>query len=309
MVDPLSGVLAKLLNEAIGKLVDAALARWHKNCQQQVQHGQCIVADLDAMRRGELRNTADNEWLAAQHAVGDTFNAVAPLDPQRVFSHEFTVEALLTHLRPAASTILQSAALEQTAAVGYQRMLERCCEEIVQALLDDDDVAESVSGFELFQVNVGRAPQKYPFDRFYVIPSVTRRTSSAEDDADSGLTGAGTDGANEVKDAKHVLLLGGAGAGKTTFLRWLARRCRVGSMTWSGPFLRPDTWSAAARLRSTRPGCPVPVRVPGVPSSVWSSCRSARTGCATSSDVGTPQRAKTNPTRCSGSGSPSASTA
>ncbi|MGH3923822.1 MAG: NACHT domain-containing protein, partial [Pseudonocardiaceae bacterium] len=245
-----------------------ALARWHKTRQRQVQHGQRIVADLDAMRHGELHKTTDNEWLAAKHAVGDTFTVVAPLDPQQVFGQEFTVEALLEHLRPAASRVLRSAALEPAAVAGYQRMLERCCLEIVQALLDDgdfmgwvtseiynsvrrtedivrgvradlsersrtaelraferrylDDVAESISGFELFQVNVGRAPQKYPFDRFYAIPSVTRRISGAEDDADSGLTGAGTDGANAINDARHVLLLGGAGAGKTTFLQWLA---------------------------------------------------------------------------------------
>lgn len=171
---------------------------------------------------------------------------------------------LLAYLHPVASRVLQSASLELAAATGYQRMLERCCEEIVRALLGDqdfmawvmsetynsvrrideivrevrsdlversrvaehrafesrylNDIAESISGFELFQVNAGRTPQRYPFDRFYVIPSVTRRASSTDDDADTGLAGAGTDGANAINDAPHVLLLGGAGAGKTTFL-------------------------------------------------------------------------------------------
>lgn len=69
------------------------MARLHKRRQQQVQHGQRIEADLDAMRRGELCNTADNEWLAAKHAVRDTLDAVAPLDPQKVFVHEFSVQA------------------------------------------------------------------------------------------------------------------------------------------------------------------------------------------------------------------------
>ncbi len=268
MVDPLSALLAKPLDEAIRKLTDAALARLHKKRQQQVQHGHRIEADLDAMRRGELGNTADNEWLAAKYAVRDTFDAVVPLDPQQIFLHEFSVPALLAHLRPVSNRVLQSASLEPAAAAGYQRMLERCCEEIVRALLGDgdfmawvtsetynsvrriedvaqevrsdlgersriaqhrafesrylDDIAESISGFELFQVNVGRAPQRYPFDRFYVIPSVTRRASSTDDDADPGLTGAGTDGANAINDSPHVFLLGGAGAGKTTFLQWLA---------------------------------------------------------------------------------------
>jgi predicted NACHT family NTPase len=61
-----------------------------------------------------------------------------------------------------------------------------------------------------------------PSTGFYVILPVTRRISSTDDDADSALTGAGTDAANAINDATHVLLLGGAGAGKTTFLKWLA---------------------------------------------------------------------------------------
>jgi hypothetical protein len=82
-----------------------------------------------------------------------------------------------------------------------------------------DFVREDNSGFELFKVARGRGSTDYSFDKYYVVPPITRRqavTPTAE------LTGAGTDSANAIAEGRRVLLLGGAGAGKTTFLTWLA---------------------------------------------------------------------------------------
>ncbi|HET9254043.1 MAG TPA: NACHT domain-containing protein [Pseudonocardiaceae bacterium] len=64
-----------------------------------------------------------------------------------------------------------------------------------------------------------RGPRGYSFDKYYVIPSITRRRAATPTPE---LTGAGTDSANAITSARRVLLLGGAGAGKTTFLTWLA---------------------------------------------------------------------------------------
>jgi hypothetical protein len=80
-------------------------------------------------------------------------------------------------------------------------------------------VADDHATFELFQVTVGRAPARHRFADFYSVPSIARRQRS---EADADLTGAGTNGAHAVASARQVLLLGGAGAGKTTFLHWLA---------------------------------------------------------------------------------------
>lgn len=80
-------------------------------------------------------------------------------------------------------------------------------------------VREDKSTFELFQVTRGSAPIGYPFDEFYVIPPIARRQTS---EASQGLTGTGTDAVNAIAEARRVLLMGGPGAGKTTFLRWLA---------------------------------------------------------------------------------------
>lgn len=82
-----------------------------------------------------------------------------------------------------------------------------------------DFVREDNSGFELFMVARRRGSRDYSFDKYYVVPPITRRqvaTSTSE------LTGAGTDSGNAITGARRVLLLGGAGAGKTTFLTWLA---------------------------------------------------------------------------------------
>jgi hypothetical protein len=80
-------------------------------------------------------------------------------------------------------------------------------------------VREEHATFELFQVNRGSAPVGYSFDEFYVIPPIARRQTREES---PGLTGTGTDAVNAIAEARHVLLMAGPGAGKTTFLRWLA---------------------------------------------------------------------------------------
>jgi hypothetical protein len=80
-------------------------------------------------------------------------------------------------------------------------------------------VAEENSTFELFQVGRAGMPVGSPFDEFYVMPPIARRQTAGKN---SDLSGAGTDPANAIAEARRALLLGGAGAGKTTFLRWLA---------------------------------------------------------------------------------------
>lgn len=82
-----------------------------------------------------------------------------------------------------------------------------------------DFVREDNAGFELFRVARGRGRTDYSFGKYYVVPPVTRRQLAT---LTPELTGAGTDSANAIAGARRVLLLGGAGAGKTTFLRWLA---------------------------------------------------------------------------------------
>ncbi|MEV4312917.1 NACHT domain-containing protein [Actinocrispum sp. NPDC049592] len=77
-------------------------------------------------------------------------------------------------------------------------------------------VMAETSTFELFQVTRGGMPVGSSFDEFYVTPPIMRRGATSE------LTGAGTDAGNAIAEARRVLLLGGAGAGKTTFLTWLA---------------------------------------------------------------------------------------
>lgn len=80
-------------------------------------------------------------------------------------------------------------------------------------------VAAEHATFELFQVGRAGMPVGSAFDEFYVMPPITRRLTTGEQ---AELTGTGTDPAYAIAEARRVLLLGGAGAGKTTFLRWLA---------------------------------------------------------------------------------------
>ncbi len=80
--------------------------------------------------------------------------------------------------------------------------------------------ARTTSGFELFGVARGRAPGTHSFDHFYVSLAVSRR--SPDSAVEPPLTGAGVSAATAFDDTRRVLLRGTAGAGKTTFLRWLA---------------------------------------------------------------------------------------
>ncbi|WP_158850140.1 NACHT domain-containing protein [Saccharothrix deserti] len=107
------------------------------------------------------------------------------------------------------------------------------------------EVADQFARFELFQVgNRGRGPTKHDFASFYAPPSIDRWQRS---EADTALTGQGVNSAHTIAEARRVLLLGRAGAGKTTFLQWLAhvtaqstRKGDVDSL-WEGvvPFYVP----------------------------------------------------------------------
>lgn len=102
-----------------------------------------------------------------------------------------------------------------------------------------DFVTATLDTFELFGVSSGRAPAKQTFDDSYVSLALTRR---APDPLEQDLTGAGTDGTNAIVDIPRVLLQGGAGAGKTTFLlrlRLLAARRVFGTRDTDGPDVLP----------------------------------------------------------------------
>jgi NACHT domain/NACHT N-terminal Helical domain 1 len=98
-------------------------------------------------------------------------------------------------------------------------------------------VAAEHATFELFQVSPGRAPARHRFADYYSVPSIARRQRA---DSEVELTGAGIDGAHAISSARRVLLLGGAGAGKTTFLHWLAHTVAVAARDGD-----EDVWRAA----------------------------------------------------------------
>jgi hypothetical protein len=89
-------------------------------------------------------------------------------------------------------------------------------------------VADTMRTFELFGVSSGRAPARYTFDDYYVSLALTRRDREL---GDGNLTGAGTDGAHAISSSRRVLLQGGAGAGKTTFLTRLRLVAARGALT------------------------------------------------------------------------------
>jgi hypothetical protein len=104
-----------------------------------------------------------------------------------------------------------------------------------------DFVVDTMRTFELFGVSSGRAPARHSFDDYYVSLALTRRDREVTAGLPA-LTGAGTDGAHAITDTRRVLLQGGAGAGKTTFLtrlRLVAARGALGGASAQWPDALP----------------------------------------------------------------------
>lgn len=104
---------------------------------------------------------------------------------------------------------------------------------LLLALLDPDDqdfgdryagqVKRALGEFELFGASLDNPRRRYSFDRSYVTLSVAR-ADRRDGDRNADLSGAGIPVTHAFSETRRVLLRGGAGSGKTTFLRWLAMR-------------------------------------------------------------------------------------
>jgi hypothetical protein len=82
-------------------------------------------------------------------------------------------------------------------------------------------VARTLGTLELFGVARGRASRGYTYADAYIrlaVARADRQRAAAEEE----LTGAGLDVLTAFEQTPRVLLRGGAGAGKTTLMRWLA---------------------------------------------------------------------------------------
>ncbi|MEN3361001.1 MAG: hypothetical protein V7637_4983 [Mycobacteriales bacterium] len=127
-------------------------------------------------------------------------------------AHLATVHAAVD-LRGAVDTLADRPAVDRAAA-------ERGFEQRYRAL-----VARALDTLELFGVTLGRTPTRYPMHTAYVDLSAARlRGGALPATTDPGLTGAGIGVGELLADTPRVLLRGGAGAGKTTALQWLAVR-------------------------------------------------------------------------------------
>jgi hypothetical protein len=156
--------------------------------------------------------------------------------------------------RPELAALVQSMSIRDVDRA-TARIVDLVTELLGRQRVDDlvfeqrylDRVSDTMHTFELFGVSSGRARVSQTFDRYYVSLALTRRSWRPGDPAEpDGLTGAGTDGAHAITQTQRVLLQGGAGAGKTTFLTRLrliaARGAQDGeSAQWpdSVPFYLP----------------------------------------------------------------------
>ncbi|USX51766.1 NACHT domain-containing NTPase [Lentzea sp. HUAS12] len=256
-----------------------------KKRQRELTRPGPLVERVSAeLARGELSTVEEHEWQAAVDAVRESIEASLPLRPDEALKVMLTPESLRAHVMARSERIRRAAGLSEQATAVYDALLLRVCVAVVElvwsqpeyarrlavevfrmgratadavARLADqrqlaltaahrdfedryaDQVAYALGGLELFGVTRGRAPRRHSFDSSYVSLAVARVGDTDE------LTGAGLPVAAALADAHRVLIRGGAGAGKTTFLRWLAMNAlgqtRASGDEWLGlvPFFVP----------------------------------------------------------------------
>jgi hypothetical protein len=251
------------------------------------------AGELADLRRVEFAGLSDSDWTAVQDAVAESLHAAKIAELMETAPGVLvSANRLRAHVRAAGRDALRSAELDQAGRDAYHRLLRHSCRKVatraraadtvmravhaevagnVGQLKDQVDelaqqpdrrdeaferayvnyVADEHATFELFQVSMGRAPARHAFDHYYSAPSIARRQRSAEN---TDLTGAGTDSANAISSARRVLLLGGAGAGKTTFLRWLAHTAAASVRDGrEGPWQHDVPFFVSLRQFSDRP--------------------------------------------------------
>jgi hypothetical protein len=214
---------------------------------------------LAQLRGTEFAALADGEWIAAADAAAgalrDTrIQQLAGTNPGVLVD----ARRLRELVRVSGALLLPRAGLSAAGVAAYDRLVAECCELVAARARNVDEVmravqaelagevselradvreiarrqrapsgfeqryvsyvAEENSTFELFQASAGRQA-RHAFDRYYAVPSIARRQPPG---SDGETIGSGLVGAHAIGPARRVLLLGGAGAGKTTFLRWLA---------------------------------------------------------------------------------------
>jgi hypothetical protein len=186
----------------------------------------------------------------------------AGLDEQAERAYELLLTACCDALVSEVSASPQLAALVQSMSLND---IDRSAAQIVRMLSDllgrermaemlfeqryVDFVTETMQTFELFGVTSGRAPARQPFRDYYVSLALTRRDREPKD---LEPTAAGTDGTHAIAAIPRVLLQGGAGAGKTTFLlrlRLLTAQRVFGSGDSAGTANGPDVMPFFVPLR------------------------------------------------------------
>ncbi|MGW6936445.1 NACHT domain-containing protein [Lentzea sp. NPDC054927] len=259
-------------------------ARNKKRQRELTRPGPLVERVSAELARGELSTVEQHEWQAAVDAVRESIEAALPLREDEALRVMLTPESLRTYVLSRSEKIRRAAGLSDHASAVYDAVLMRVCSAVVElvwsqpeyarrlavemfrigrstadavARLADqqqlaltsshrdfedryaDQVAHSLGGLELFGVSRGRAPRRQSFDTSYVSLAVARVGDTDE------LTGAGLPVASALADTTRVLIRGGAGAGKTTFLRWLAMNAlgetRTSGNEWLGlvPFFVP----------------------------------------------------------------------
>ncbi|HUQ55460.1 NACHT domain-containing protein [Lentzea sp.] len=259
-------------------------ARDKRRRRELTRPGPLVERVSSELARGELSTVEQHEWQAAVDAVRESVEASLPLRDDEALRVMLTPESLRAHVVSRSAQIRRAAGLSDHATAVYDAVLTRVCVAVVElvwsqpeyarrlavemfrmgratadavARLADqrqralaashrdfedryaDQVAHSLGGLELFGVSRGRAPRRHSFDTSYVSLAVARVGDTDE------LTGAGLPVAAALADTTRVLIRGGAGAGKTTFLRWLAMNAlgetRTSGNEWLGlvPFFVP----------------------------------------------------------------------
>ena len=155
MIDVVAALIV-VLEEVVSSLGVSQLGgelarRWRR---KSIESGRRVMTrgGLRRLRNSEFASLPDGEWHAALQAVRDTFKR-ASYDPERVFRDGLLPEVLRNHLSPTADPVLGAAGLSDGALEAYRRLVDGCCERIVDLLRADPDFMTWVQSVTLSRVS------------------------------------------------------------------------------------------------------------------------------------------------------------
>ncbi len=246
-------VLLGALVERVAHASTEARRRWrHRSDVNELAAGHWAHDELVRVRELEFRRLTDAEWQLACDQLTAALGATDVTNPAMMLEHGLSPTRLKESILAAGRSDRHQRDVGRAVSEAYEFLLTYACTRAIELAQADPDftalaltkvirdiwlvleqtsprrgvqdfehrylslLAERLGTFEMFGLRPSGPRAESQLIEAYVNLRVARRSAA---DAGAELSGAGLPIASAFEDQSRVLLLGEAGAGKTTFLR------------------------------------------------------------------------------------------